>query len=236
MKSNWGSDTTLGRTPFSNLLAQNASLLPYFDISLERTGDLDPLDGGNVIFGDHLPGYVSVEQAPVLENVIPYRWTTYVDGMSINGQNIPFGQSSTPTTPPGKLVAMVDTGTTDVLLSKELADAIHANILGAVPVGDVWFVPCAGAANITFVIGFVSLLTRSKDLEIQIRISGQEFPVHPLDLTFMVSNSEAMFSDKLPMNATLCISQYRTTSVLRTSYSDVDMVLGDAFLKNAYVS
>lgn len=156
IKNNWGNDSTLGRIVYSNIIAQNMSLQPFYDISLGRAGDLNPVDEGNLIFGSHLPGYEAIAQAPVLSNVVPSRWTIYVDAMSVNGQNVPLGQSVSSATPQGKLVALVDTGTTTGSLPSALAGAIYSTIPGSVnSSGQLWFVPCAGAANVTFTIGYV---------------------------------------------------------------------------------
>ena len=152
----WGNDTTLGRTTFTNILTQNSSLEPYVDISLQRPSKLHEPQTGTIIFGAHEPGFDSVAKEPVLANVSPYGSTIYVDGMSVNGQSIPFN-SSVPSyypNPPGKLNALLDTGTTRGLLPHYLADAIYATIPGTTKRDGFYLVPCLSAVNVTFTIGY----------------------------------------------------------------------------------
>lgn len=113
---------------------------------------------GSLTIGAHVPGRESVVQAPVLNNVFGSGWTTYVDAMSVNGQDIPFGKSNLPFTPQGKLIAIFDTGTTAGILPSALVDAIYSRIPGALETDDQWLVPCAGAANVTFTIGYVTFI------------------------------------------------------------------------------
>ena len=153
LKSSWGNDTTLGRTPLSNIFAQNTSLQRLFDMTLGRSDDLSPANEGMLFVGVHAPGFDSVTQAPVLHNVAPGTWSAYIDAMSVNGRNIPLGQSILSTTPQGKLAALIDSGTNNVVLSQELANAIYESIPGTVSQPDGSLVPCAGAANVTFTIG-----------------------------------------------------------------------------------
>ena len=64
--------------------------------------------------------------------------------------------------------------------------------------------------------------------------SGQQFPIHPLDLTFPVVAT-------LPVNGqdtniTACINTYQYLTLDPNSFQGFDVVLGDAFLRNVYAS
>ena len=63
---------------------------------------------------------------------------------------------------------------------------------------------------------------------------GEDFPVHPLDLTIPVVVT-------LPINgqatkATICINAYQYLTLDPNSFAGFDIILGDAFLRNVYAS
>ena len=157
IKQAWGNDNTLGRTPLANILSQNQSIQPVFDVSLGRSGDLEEYSEGLFVVGQHAPQFAAVEQAPVLHQVTEGRWSALVDGLSVNGQNYTFTtKSEVSDVPNGKLVAFLDTGTSLPEIPGDVADFIYSNIPGSVSDNGTWYVPCQSGANLTWYLGYVS--------------------------------------------------------------------------------
>lgn len=156
IKSVWGNDTILGRSPLANILNQDTSKQPLVDISFDRLDDLDESPGGVLLIGTHAPGFAAVEQAPRLPPVVQNRWSALVDGLSVNGENFTFTtQPKLSTVPAGKLAAFMDTGTGLPEVPPEVANFIYSNIPGAVNANGTWFIPCNGGANLTWYLGCV---------------------------------------------------------------------------------
>ncbi|KIP07540.1 hypothetical protein PHLGIDRAFT_35388 [Phlebiopsis gigantea 11061_1 CR5-6] len=217
LKRAWGNDTTLGRTPLANILSQNQSIKPVFDVSLGRSSDLDEYSEGLFVIGQHAPQFAAVEQAPILPQVTDGRWSALVDGFSVNGQNFTFTtKSEVSDVPDGKLVAFLDTGTSLPEIPSEAVDFIYGSIPGSVSDNGTWYIPCQSGANLTWYLG------------------GQAFPTNPLDLTILTNVTLASGSatgDDL--DVTLCVGAYQPGT---PPYPGIDMVLGDSFLRNVYVS
>lgn len=151
----WGNGTTLGRTPIANILNQNQSTQPFFDVSLGRSGDLEEFSEGLFVVGEHAPQFAAVEQAPILPQATLGRWSAVVDGFSVNGQNFTFTtKSEVSTVPAGKLVGFFDTGTSLPEIPPDAADFIYGNIPGSVRDNGTWYVPCQSGANLTWYLGY----------------------------------------------------------------------------------
>ncbi|GJE94321.1 acid protease [Phanerochaete sordida] len=210
----WGKSSTLGRSVMANIFAQNASMEASYDLTLGRKVDDEESSsaGGTFIIGYHDPRYSNITQAPQIPKVVADEWAGYLDGMTVNGENIPLPASHIAHTPPGKLVALFDSGTSNVLVPPSLADAVYSQIAGSIKVGDSWLIPCYSAANVTFVIG------------------GMTYPVHPLDIS-RVYPTWGLLSDGT--NATYVVCE---GSISTLQADDVDVILGDVFLKNTYTS
>lgn len=65
--------------------------------------------------------------------------------------------------------------------------------------------------------------------------SGQEFPVHPLDLTFPFT-STVPGKNGTQTSVTLCLGTYQPITLDPTAFAGFDLALGDAFLRNVYAS
>lgn len=137
-----------------------------------------------------------------------------MDGLTVNGKSFDFNtlDSSDPSTPKGKAVANLDTGYTFGPIAKTTLDFIYSSIPGAVysEVDSQWVVPCMGAANVSFNFG------------------GQEISIHRLDLT-----SIQVLSAPNGTNVTVCQSAFVAAAHSR-ALPGIDLLLGDAFLKNVY--
>ena len=64
--------------------------------------------------------------------------------------------------------------------------------------------------------------------------SGQNFVVHPLDLTRTMVTDITTNGQK--RQATVCINTYQYLTLDPNSFQGFDMILGDAFLRNVYAS
>lgn len=156
LRAAWGNSTALGRTVLSNLFAQNDTLGPFFDLSLGRIDDIE--DGnykGTWITGSHSPEFAAIEDSPRIPQVSEHLWAGIVDGFMVNGRNISLGKSVVAGTAPGKLVAVLDSGSSDADVPFDLADAIYEGIPGTLKVNGTWYVPCYMGMNATVVIGYV---------------------------------------------------------------------------------
>ncbi|GJE94323.1 acid protease [Phanerochaete sordida] len=212
---NWGEDVTLGRTVLSNIFAQNASLQPSYDLALNRWDDLDE-DGttGELVIGYHDPQYADIAQAPQIPRVIDNQWAGYLDGMKVNGENVPLTQSSYNTTD-GQLIVLFDSGTSDMIIPGPLVDAVYSQIAGSVKVNGTWVAPCYNSANVSLTIG------------------GLDYPLHPLDLS-RTSEQTSALQDGTEETFLLCVASFTDASTL--TLNDVDIILGDVFLKNVVTS
>lgn len=216
----FGGGTTLGRTPISNVFAQNPTTPNAFDVLLDRSSDLDTSSTGTFLIGEHAPTYAdAVAAAPRLPRQAVGRWSVPLDGMAVNGAPVRFNASSVDGVPAGKLAVLLDTGFSYPPLPPPAVDAIYASIPGAVKFSDdfpQWIVPCTNATNVTFTFG------------------GQPFPVHPLDLTVM-QQTEIEVNGQ-PQNVTFCMNTFQYLTLDPESFSGFDAILGDAFLRNVYAS
>ncbi|GJE99241.1 acid protease [Phanerochaete sordida] len=211
----WGEDVTLGRTTMANLFAQNSSLQPSYDLLLNRVVDLEGGANGAFVVGYHDPAYAAVARAPQIPRVVDHQWAGYLDGMKVNGQDIPLPPSAIANTTEGKLVALFDSGTSDLVIPGDLADAIYGTINGSIKVNDTWFAPCYDSANISFTIG------------------NLDYPLHPLDLSRAHAYSSAL-PDGTETTFFLCTSTVTDANTL--ALNNVDIILGDVFLKNVLTS
>ncbi len=64
--------------------------------------------------------------------------------------------------------------------------------------------------------------------------SGQQFPVHPLDLTFPAVVTVPVGGQDT--NITVCVNTYQYLTLDPNSFQGFDIILGDAFLRNVYAS
>ncbi|KAF8265631.1 aspartic peptidase domain-containing protein [Lactarius quietus] len=136
-------------------------------------------------------------------------WEVEVSAITVyvNGTAMPvqLGHSSTGNPLP---VAVLDSGVPFILTSNQIANGIYG-ALGIGPAADGhYYVPCTTPLNMT------------------ITLNGQpEMPLHPLDVT-----TESL-SD--PSSST-CVGLIQTDGGQLEAFTDVDMILGVAFLRNAY--
>ena len=65
--------------------------------------------------------------------------------------------------------------------------------------------------------------------------SGQQFPIHPLDLTFPAIATLSI-NENWNNEITACINTFQPLASNPTTSDGFDVVLADAFLHNVYIS
>ena len=74
----------------------------------------------------------------------------------------------------------------------------------------------------------------NRELPRTVACSGQEFPVHPLDLTYPLPVTLSV--NGWDTAVTLCVNTYRYLTSEPTASDGFDIILGDEFLRNVYTS
>ncbi|KAG8708482.1 hypothetical protein FRC09_001226 [Ceratobasidium sp. 395] len=214
---------TWGRSLMSNIFLADPSTPNHIAFLLDRTGDLNDTDTGSFDIGTYAPGYEAVADQPkhvvfsgLSDRVI--QWNVILSQLTIGGQvqKLESGIKADGTTkivnapPAGSLSALFDTGTSAAQIPAEAFKALYESMGGVLINGSSEYaVPCMAEAEMVFAFG------------------NQTCPVHPLDVTRIDS-----FTDGNGQNFTVCKSAYE---VGESGGGDNDIILGDAFLRNAYV-
>ncbi|KAF9500769.1 acid protease [Pleurotus eryngii] len=213
----FGDATTLGRSPIVNIFYQNMTLPNFFTLLLGRTDDPDDERAGVFTISEYVSEFSAVGETPKLTSQTIAHWSVLVNGVKVSGQSLPLN-SSVATVSQGKAVAVLDSGFSLPPIPSAWVDAIYGAIPGSARVSDIpaladspieWIVPCNQSTEVSFSIG------------------GRDFPIHPIDLTKIGT---------IPINGTnvtFCTNTYQS---IKIGHGEFDMILGDAFLKNAYVS
>ncbi|KAL4258061.1 peptidase A1 family protein [Pleurotus pulmonarius] len=213
----FGDATTLGRSPIANIFYQNMTLPNFFTLLLGRTDDPEDDRAGVFTVSEYVLEYSDIANTPKLTSQTVGHWGVVVDGVKVGGRSLPLN-SSVATAAQGKAIAALDSGFSFPPIPSELVDAIYSAIPGSVHVSDLpvfagspteWLIPCNQSTEVSFSIG------------------GRDFPVHPVDLTLI--NTHLVNGT----NMTYCTNTYQS---INFGHGEYDMILGDAFLKNAYAS
>ncbi|KAI0633306.1 acid protease [Trametes polyzona] len=212
----WGEQAaeSLGKIPMSALFAQNPDIPRAFDIQLARASEQEKAALGVFMIGGHDTGFERVSDAPQLPVMAPDHWSLVLDAMRINGKSFVFNRSRIAEATAGKVVAALDTGFSLPPLPPSAVDAIYSGIPGAVfdENSKRWLAPCDAATTLSFVF------------------AGQEFFVHPLDLTRPVVGTVN------GAKRTACLNSYQYLTLDPKDFTGFDLILGDAFLRNVYTS
>ncbi|KAI0051051.1 acid protease [Auriscalpium vulgare] len=218
MKKQPAGDAVLDR-----IFRQNTSTPNFITALLSRSDDPAEQFPGDVTVGEIVPGYENItSQAKVNVSTVPTKvaadqhWQVLLDPNGIigpNGQSINFSTGVATTSNKKQLTAIFDTGFTLPQVPKSVSDAIYSGFEGAKYqnlslTGPIWTLPCDIEVNITFKIG------------------GQSYPVHPLDanLDLQVTDADGKKT---------CIGAFQPIST--ATDPDFDLILGMAFLRNAYL-
>ncbi|KAI0374041.1 acid protease [Pilatotrama ljubarskyi] len=202
-----------GDPPLDRLFRQTTSLPTYISILLGRSNDPDSIIPGQLTIGEVLTEYDDIKASPQLpiERIDwDQHWMVALDKSGIIG---PDGQPITASVN-RQLKVIFDSGYTLPQVPKSVADAIYSRVPGAKYVNisatatPVWTLPCNVELNITFKFGGVS------------------YPVHPLDT--VMDDLQGPLDDK---GKPTCVGAFQPMS----ANAPYDIVLGMAFLRNAYI-
>ncbi|KAJ7684358.1 aspartic peptidase domain-containing protein [Mycena polygramma] len=215
--------TDVGKSVLSSIFEQNPTKGRFFSFSLSRPLDPNDTADASLVICGFDDNYAAVQSAPILPQfpASSGEWSVVTEGISVGGSDIKWVSFNT-SLPEGQATVVLDTGTTNILLTAEVRDAIYSAVPGAVLAKnssiptlqfsedlDVWVVPCNTPVNITT------------------KFAGQDFPIHPLDVTdmnFVVGPDGKKY--------TVCVGSITNGgSILGLG---LDALYGDSFLRNAY--
>ncbi|KAJ7801053.1 aspartic peptidase domain-containing protein [Mycena olivaceomarginata] len=215
--------TDVGKAVLSSIFAQDPSKGQFFAFSLSRVGDVQDSADASLVISGYDDKYSAVQSAPLLPQfpVNSGRWSVLTEGISVGGLAIPWTSLGSDA-PGGQTAVLFDTGTTNFLVPAEVRDAIYSAVPGAVLAKnssipnlkfsedeDVWVIPCNTPVNLTT------------------KFAGQEFPIHPLDLSDM-----AHLIGPDGKNYTICVGSI--TNGGQILGPGLDALYGDSFLRNVY--
>ncbi|EMD37877.1 hypothetical protein CERSUDRAFT_114514 [Gelatoporia subvermispora B] len=212
-----------GDAVLDRIFRANTSAPNILTILLGRADDPSEPFPGEITVGRTISGFENITSQPKLSvrddsDSVNQHWQTLTDKNGILG---PDGQpisvsSGVKGAPSGQLVTVFDSGFSLPQVPKAVADGIYGRFPQAsfqnvtqAGLGPVWTLPCDVEVNITFKFGGVS------------------FPIHPLD-----TNYDDGFV--YPNGTKFCVGAFQPIQSGAES-SDYDMILGMAFLRNAYL-
>ncbi|KAF8210043.1 aspartic peptidase domain-containing protein [Mycena galopus ATCC 62051] len=205
-----GQNPNLGKPFLYNIFDQTPAKNNFIGVSLPRTDDPNGSATGSFSINAVDPAYAPAANAPSLP-LFPANglmWSILLDSISVDNVTVPLLPSNVAGTPAGKVVALLDTGTPTALFRQQQLDAIYSKIPGAVnatirPGKTVWTIPCNTTASLALHFG------------------GQAFPIHPLDISSVVLNSN---------NTPVCATPWDASD----EAAPFDIILGDSFMRNFY--
>ncbi|EGN98610.1 hypothetical protein SERLA73DRAFT_89540 [Serpula lacrymans var. lacrymans S7.3] len=212
--------------PLDRIFRQNTSTPNYLSVLLGRSDDPEEPYPGELTVGEVLSNYTGILNQPKLDVTIGnftmdsvhlgQHWQTLLDQNGIigpDGETIPIKTVVNNSIDPNKATVAFDTGYTYPQIPEYVAEAIYGKVNGSSLQnvtelgGTFWVVPCDEEINATFIFG------------------GVHYPIHPLDLNFAVRDD-------------FCVGAFQPFSyVVEESITGplYDMMLGMAFLRNAYL-
>ncbi|QRV89660.1 aspartyl protease [Ceratobasidium sp. AG-Ba] len=208
---------TWGRSIMTNIFMADPTTPNHVAFHLSRLYDNNDTDTGSFDIGSFAPGFEAVNNTdpiPIFSRnstELTY-WSIILDAIAINGQNQTLssnvaGGDIKP--PEGKLAVLLDTGYSLPQFTTQLVHDIYTGMGGVLYKRDetnsTYVVPCMTEGNLT------------------LYIAGHTIPIHPLDLTFVDTDE---IDHK---NFTFCRNAFQPFTSER-----VDLILGDAFLRNVY--
>ncbi|KAG1780516.1 aspartic peptidase domain-containing protein [Suillus placidus] len=211
--------TAAADPPLDRIFRSNNTISNFVAILLDRSDDPDEPYPGDLAIGEVLTTYEDVQtqpQHPVTSVMVPgnQHWMTLLDENGIigpDGKPITIKTQVTNTSYPKNATVVFDTGFTFPQVPSYVAEALYGKVPGAAltsiaAIGEIWALPCDQELNATFLF------------------AGIKFPIHPLDLNFDVGNNQ-------------CVGAFQPFSYDDAAGGVVmyDMVLGMAFLRNAYL-
>ncbi|KAF9793025.1 acid protease [Thelephora terrestris] len=206
-----------GNAVLDRIFLSNTSTPNYLTVLLGRSDDPTDLFPGDITVGELVPGFENVTQFPKLpvtqvsvRNQADQHWQILIDKNGIIG---PDGQviNVTSIVDGGpRLNAVLDTGFSLPQVPRQVSDAIYGRIPGAT-FGDVG----RGA-------GQTWSIPCDAEVNLTFIIGGVQYPIHPLDTSLSWNANGTDF----------CIGSFQPRTTTDTNY---DVILGMAFLRNAYM-
>ncbi|KAI0949368.1 hypothetical protein AcW1_009001 [Taiwanofungus camphoratus] len=208
-----------GDAVLDRIFRQNTSTPNFITILLGRSDDPTDLFPGDLTVGQVVSPYENITSQPKLavtqvQDSLGQHWQTLVDkdgiigpdGKPIEVQSVVKGLN--------QLVAVFDSGFSLPQVPAAISNAIYSRVPGAnftnfASTGPVWSIPCGVELNVTFKFGGIS------------------FPIHPLDTNL------GTLGEKNADGSTVCVGAFQP--ITSGASSDYDMILGMAFLRNAYL-
>ncbi|KAG0267732.1 hypothetical protein BGZ95_002786 [Linnemannia exigua] len=192
------------KTPVTNMILQNLVDQAVVSVWLNKAEDQDKSlsNGGVFIFGGVDPSLYtgSITYVPVTSDT---HWQVAVDKVLFDSKPLDMPRSST--------YAIVDTGSSYIILPDDLAEAIHRRIPKSTYNKEVgWMFPCTVAKSRSVLLSFV--------------LGGQKFSVPLSDIVILDSAFQGY-----------CLSAIDTWSEITGRDSQSQILLGDLFIKNQYV-
>ncbi|KAJ7830155.1 aspartic peptidase domain-containing protein [Mycena olivaceomarginata] len=204
---------TVGQPFLFNVFDQTPAQDNFIGISLSRTDDLEGSADASFTINEldetYAAGIVAAPAVPLFPGNNG-RWSVLVDGLSVDGVDVPL-TSTVPNAPSGSFAVLMDTGTPTATLPADILYGLYSQIPGALLGLDgenmIFLIPCNTSSIVTVSIG------------------GQYFPIHPLDLSDIT-----VHADDNGNQVTVCASPI---GALPGSV-EYDSLFGDTFMRNFY--
>jgi len=209
-----------GDTPLNRIFEQNTSAPNFLSVLLGRSDDTDNPYPGDITVGEVVTGYENITSQPKLpilqdQDSGAQHWQTLLDKDGIIGPDGEVISVQSVVQGLKQLVVVFDTGFSLPQVPTAVSDAIYSRVPGAnytnVPAasGKAWTLPCDVELNVTFKFGGIS------------------YPVSPLDTNLGALNVKGSDGNEM------CVGAFQPiTSAVSSTF---DMILGMAFLRNAYL-
>ncbi|KAF8947293.1 hypothetical protein BGZ47_009681 [Haplosporangium gracile] len=201
------------RTVFENMMAQGVVRRGIFSFYL---GKASRGGGGEVMFGGmDLSRILEGEKVVWTEVTKAKYWQIDVEDVFVNGKVISLDGKGGKKGKKGgrrKIEAIMDTGTTLVIVPETLAGAIHHKIPGAQELGTSWTLPC----DLAFTSS-PSPSPTSSTSKVELQISNKRFGIPFEDLVREETDTPG-----------ICYSGIQSSAA-------GFMIIGDVFIKNNYV-
>lgn len=215
---------TLGQTFLSNVFAANTSLEPFISFLLSRDADLNTsaTTAGAFTIAEIEQGYEAIQNSNSVPLFEPstggqslLQWTVPVDSVSVGGNNL---QISSSVRGSNNVIALLDTGTSAMLVPEEVSSAIYSSMSGVQPITQdgqtTYIIPCDQTPP-----------------ALVITIGGQSVPVHPLDTSVIFQTFQTSGGGLISLCAGGIIGYSSDSNFAGAGF---DLLLGDTFLRNAY--
>lgn len=213
-----------GDTVLDRIFRQNLTTPNILTVLLSRSDRSTEQYPGEITVSDIIPGMENITNQPKLTvKTVPssrsgnQHWQVLLDPDGIigpDGQPIHFRTKVSSTKNASQLTAIFDTGFTFNQVPRHISNAIYSRIPEAkfdnnTANGPMWTLPCTTEVNTTIQFGNIS------------------YPIHPLDINFSFTDSLDSSEDQT------CFGAFQP--ITTGAAPDYDIILGMAFLRNAYL-